>query len=329
MATQYGSNFRGGSVPLEDILLNTAENTGSFESANIRNEFGSFPFSLAVKVCDWSQDLSESDISEIRLALESASSDDKTSMRWLANSVSRVGVTEAITVYSIGEKLVVSKGNRRYTAACIARRVQGSSDPKAIKCLNTEKSKLNAGELLLAQFTENSGKLEFNVIEEATLLSGMIREFATEEKVCELTGYSLFKLQEILSVLNLSAQAQNALKAGQLKKSVAIDFIKQVENETPNPLTAARTASEAIVSAVEKAASQGKNKASLKDVQAEVSGEGGKLSKKELLLDGAAILNEVDFRNLSDTQILAVLRLLGLDRENSAFRAELLGKLGE
>ncbi len=331
-------NTRNGSFDVEQLKLNIKQNTG-LSNKNIRRDFGAFPLELAIKVCDLSQELSASDIEEIKSAVESGDPDNDKTMYGLVRSVMRHSVTEPVSCYAIGNDLIAVKGNHRLTACYIAKRIYNSDCPKAITVIMLSKEQRNPRALLMAQFNENKFRKDLNVLEEAELLGDMRKEFGSIEAVAEETGYSIRKVEELLDVLNLSPEAQLAVKSGTILKNPVLQLQKEIAKEVTNPIQASEIISQAIVEATTEAVESGKNKASLEQAKTKakeileakrknksnvdsstlIPSKTRKLTKKQILAIAPMQLESINWKTVEDSTLVKVAKLLGLDEIDEEF----------
>jgi ParB family chromosome partitioning protein len=151
---------------------------------------------------------------------------DEAALNTLAQSIKEQGLMQPILVRQIGEdRYEIIAGERRWKASQIA----GLSEvPVLVKDVANE----NAAVMALI---ENIQREDLNPLEEAQGIDRLIREFGlTHDQAASAVGRSRSATSNLLRLLNLSAQVQTMLIAGDLdmghaRALLAVDAATQVQ----------------------------------------------------------------------------------------------------
>lgn len=246
-------------VKVEDLRLNLTEG-----SENIRKDFGSFPFDLAVTVVE--DELTEEDIEEIREALEGSDSDDPLSLLTLVKDIRLNGVRNALKGYSEDDLYIVVVGNRRTVACHILQKIYGH-DIEEVPFEILPKSQLNPEEILLMQYTENSTQKPYSDIESAKIFDRLLEMGYSESDLAERTGKSIAFIRRILPLASLYGTAEALVREGSVSTQAAITAVRTASEVESNPVKATKLASDKIVEETKKAKEKGRKKPTASEIE--------------------------------------------------------------
>lgn len=179
----------------------------------------------------------------------------------LAQSIAEVGVRKPIEVKLEDGKLIVKDGHCRTRATIRAIEVY-KAEIKTVPVVSVDRY-ANDADLILNQIISNSGK-PLTTMEQAKVFKKLLDMGWNQADIAKKIGMSNGRVSQILDLLTMPAQVQMMVSNGNISPSLAQQTVKAAE--TP------AKAAENLQAAVDKAASNGRNKVKPTDV-AEASGK--------------------------------------------------------
>lgn len=174
----------------------------------------------------------------------------------LAESISQVGVKQALTAYTENGKVYVSDGHRRLGATLYAINNLGA-EIKSVP-VQTEERYANEADRVLSMIVRNSGK-PLAPIEQARVLKRLLDLGWTEKDIAAKTGYKRPWIKDLLELQAAPQSVIGLVTNGQVSATLAISTLKKHEGD------GGKTARE-LTRAVEKAQKEGKTRATAKHV---------------------------------------------------------------
>ena len=165
----------------------------------------------------------------------------------LAQSIAEIGVKKPIEVKLEGERLVVKEGRCRTRAAMRAIEVY-KAKLIAVPVISVDRY-ANEAELILNQIIGNSGKA-FTSLEQAKIFKKLLDMGMSQSDIAKKSGKTAGRISQILELLNMPQDVQNAVASGAVSASLAQQVVKSAE--TP------AAASQALQTAVQTAKSEGR-----------------------------------------------------------------------
>jgi len=153
---------------------------------------------------------------------------DDESLKELAVSIKMHGVLEPIILRAKGKRYEIIAGERRYKASKLA-------GLKTIPAVVKNYSDLKTMEIALV---ENLQREDLNPIEQARTFMKLIREFKlTQEELARRTGKSRSTITNIIRLLNLPPQVQDALLTGKITQGHARALLSLRDEKLQKRLT--------------------------------------------------------------------------------------------
>jgi ParB/RepB/Spo0J family partition protein len=165
----------------------------------------------------------------------------------LAQSIKEIGVRKPLEVKLIDGKLIVRDGHCRTRAIRRAIEIY-KAEIKAVPVVSVDRY-ASEEDLILNQVISNSGK-PLTSIEEAKVYKKLLDHGWQQVDIAKKVGKTNGRISQILNLLTMPTQVQNAVASGAVSASLA----QQVVNGAATPAQA----SQAVVEAVQQAQSEGR-----------------------------------------------------------------------
>lgn len=165
----------------------------------------------------------------------------------LAQSIKEIGVRKPLEVKLTDGKLIVRDGHCRTRAIRRAIEVY-KAEIKAVPVISVDRY-ASEEDLILNQVISNSGK-PLTSIEEAKVYKKLLDMGWNQVEIAKKVGKTNGRISQILNLLTMPTQVQNAVASGAVSASLA----QQVVNSAATPAEA----SQAVVDAVQQASAEGR-----------------------------------------------------------------------
>ncbi|EGL63608.1 hypothetical protein AGRO_3677 [Agrobacterium sp. ATCC 31749] len=176
----------------------------------------------------------------------------------LAESISQVGVKQALTVYTEDGKAFISDGHRRHGATMYAIEHLGA-EIKSVP-VQTEDRYSSEADRVFSQIVRNSGK-PLTPIEQARVFKRLIDLGWTEKDIQQKTGLARQWIIELLELQAAPAAVTTLVAAGQVAATLAMATLKKHGGDGVK-------AAGDLTRAIDKAQAEGKKRATAKHMDA-------------------------------------------------------------
>lgn len=144
---------------------------------------------------------------------------DEESIAGLAATLKTQGQLQPIRVRKVGEKYVITDGERRYRAAKVA----GLSELDAI----IEERDLTSGEVIERSLIANCQREDLAPLEKASGIASLMKETGwNASEVANRLGMTNATVSRLLSLLELPAEIQDQVTSGKIAPSAAVELAK-------------------------------------------------------------------------------------------------------